>query len=146
MRSVTKSVLVMHTPAQMFELVDRVELYPQFLPWCGGTKVLAQTDEHKTARIDIDYHGVHAHFTTDNLNRPPDSIVITLKDGPFKHLHGEWRFRALGQDGCKVEFGLAYEFATSLLDKVIGPVFNHIASTFIEAFVRRADAVYGGAR
>ena len=145
MRSVTKSVLVMHTPAQMFELVDRVELYPQFLPWCGGTQVITQSADRKTARIDIDYHGVRAHFTTDNLNRPPESIVITLKDGPFRHLHGEWKFRALGQDGCKVEFALAYEFATSLLDKVIGPVFNHIANTFIEAFVRRADVVYGNA-
>jgi ribosome-associated toxin RatA of RatAB toxin-antitoxin module len=143
MRSVTKSVLVTYTPAQMFELVDRVELYPQFLPWCGGTQVIAQSADRKTARIDIDYHGVRAHFTTDNLNRPPESIVITLKDGPFRHLHGEWKFRALGQDGCKVEFALAYEFATSLLDKVIGPVFTHIANTFIEAFVRRADAVYG---
>lgn len=143
MRSVTTSVLVMYTPAQMFELVDRVELYPQFLPWCGGTQVITQSADRKTARIDIDYHGVRAHFTTDNLNQPPESIVITLKDGPFRHLHGEWKFRALGQDGCKVEFALAYEFATTLLDKVIGPVFNHIANTFIEAFVRRADAVYG---
>ena len=143
MRSVTKSVLVTYTPAQMFELVDRVELYPQFLPWCGGTHVIAEGADRKTARIDIDYHGVRAHFTTDNVNRPPESIVITLKDGPFRHLHGEWKFRALGQDGCKVEFALAYEFATSLLDKVIGPVFNHIANTFIEAFVRRADVVYG---
>ena len=143
MRSVTKSVLVTDTPAQMFELVDRVELYPQFLPWCGGTHVIADGADRKTARIDIDYHGVRAHFTTDNVNRPPESIVITLKDGPFRHLHGEWKFRALGQDGCKVEFALAYEFATSLLDKVIGPVFNHIANTFIEAFVRRADVVYG---
>ena len=143
MRSVTKSVLVTYTPAQMFELVDRVELYPQFLPWCGGTHVIAEGADRKTARIDIDYHGVRAHFTTDNVNRPPESIVITLKDGPFRHLHGEWKIRALGQDGCKVEFALAYEFATSLLDKVIGPVFNHIANTFIEAFVRRADVVYG---
>ena len=143
MRSVTKSVLVAYTPALMFDLVDRVELYPQFLPWCGGARVLEQSGDHKTARIDIDYHGVRAHFTTDNVNRPPESIVMTLKHGPFRHLHGEWKFRALGEDGCKVEFALAYEFATSLLDKVIGPVFNHIANTFIEAFVRRADAVYG---
>jgi ribosome-associated toxin RatA of RatAB toxin-antitoxin module len=143
MRRVTKSVLVPYSPAQMFELVDRVELYPEFLPWCGGARVLEQADERKTARIDIDYHGVRAHFTTDNINRPPESIVVTLRHGPFRHLHGEWRFRALGELGCKVEFELAYEFATSLLDKVIGPVFNHIATTFIEAFVKRADALYG---
>ena len=83
-----------------------------------------------------------AHFTTDTVNRPPDSIVITLNDGPFRHLHGEWRFHALGDLGCRVEFDLAYEFATTLLDKAIGPVFGHIADTLIDAFVRRADAVY----
>jgi ribosome-associated toxin RatA of RatAB toxin-antitoxin module len=143
MQRVTKSVLVPYTPAQMFELVDRFELYPEFLPWCGGARVLEQAGDRKTARIDIDYHGVRAHFTTDNVNRPPESIVITLKDGPFRHLHGEWRFRALGEHGCKVDFELAYEFATQLLDKVIGPVFGHIATTFIDAFVGRAEAVYG---
>ena len=142
MRHVNKSVLVPYAAAQMFELVDRVDLYPQFLPWCGGTRVLAQTGHRKTARIDIDYHGVRAHFTTDNVNDAPDSIVVTLKDGPFRHLHGEWRFAALGDIGCRIEFALAYEFATLLLDKAIGPVFGHIANTLIDAFVRRADAVY----
>lgn len=142
MRSVRKSVLVPYAAAQMFELVNRVELYPQFLPWCGGTQVLAQAHNRKTARIDIDYHGVRAHFTTDNVNHPPDSIIVTLNDGPFRHLHGEWRFRALGEHGCKVEFDLAYEFATNLLDRVIGPVFSHIANTFIDAFVKRAEQVY----
>jgi len=80
MQRVTKSVLVPFAATRMFELVDRVEEYPQFLPWCGGAKVLEQSGDRKTARIDIDYHGVRAHFTTDNVNRPPESIVITLKD------------------------------------------------------------------
>jgi ribosome-associated toxin RatA of RatAB toxin-antitoxin module len=142
MRCVRKSVLVPYAPAQMFELVDRVELYPEFLPWCGGASVLSRGDNRKTARIDIDYHGVRTSFTTDNSNQAPESIVVTLNDGPFRHLHGEWGFTALGEHGCKVEFELAYEFATSLLDKVIGPVFSHIANTFIDAFVRRAESVY----
>ena len=144
MRCVRKSVLVPYAAAQMFELVDRVELYPQFLPWCGGARILAAGENRKTARIDIDYHGVRAFFTTDNVNDPPATIVVTLKDGPFRHLHGEWRFNALGENGCKVEFELAYEFATPLLDKVIGPVFSHIANTFIDAFVKRAETVYPG--
>jgi ribosome-associated toxin RatA of RatAB toxin-antitoxin module len=143
MQRVKKSVLVPYAAAEMFELVDRVDLYPQFLPWCGGTQVLHTEDRGKTARIDIDYHGVRAHFTTDNVNDPPRSIVVTLKDGPFRHLHGEWQFRALGSRGCKIEFELAYEFATALLEKVVGPVFNHIAHSFIDAFVHRARAVYG---
>ena len=145
MLSVKKSVLVPFSAAAMFELVDRVELYPEFLPWCGGVVVLETHDGGKTARIDIDYHGVRAHFTTDNANTPPTMIVVTLNDGPFRHLHGEWRFRALAEEACKVEFELAYEFATHLLERAVGPVFAHIANTFIDAFVRRAEACYGEA-
>lgn len=143
MRLVKKSVLVPYAPVEMFELVDGVDAYPSFLPWCGGATVLASGARKKTARILIDYHGVRAQFTTDNVNDPPWSILITLKDGPFRHLHGEWRFRELRADACKVEFDLAYEFATALLDGAIGPVFNHIAGTFVDAFVRRAETVYG---
>ena len=144
MQSVRKSVLVAHSSAEMFELVDRIDLYPEFLPWCAGARVLETHAEGKTARIDIDYAGVRAHFTTDNRNRAGESIVVTLRDGPFRHLHGEWQFWALAPDGCKVALALAYEFATPLLERVVGPVFNHIANSFVEAFVRRADAVYPG--
>ena len=87
--------------------------YPEFLPWCGGAQVVTARPGGKTVRIDIDYHGVKAHFTTDNVNRAPESIVITLKDGPFRHLHGEWRFHALAPAACKVEFELAYEFSSA---------------------------------
>ena len=142
MRRVLKSVLVPYSAARMFELVDRVERYPEFLPWCGGAQVIATRPEGKTARIDIDYHGVKAHFTTDNVNRVPESIVVTLNDGPFRHLHGEWRFHALARDACKVEFELAHEFSTHILEAALGPIFSHIANTFIDAFVRRAEAVY----
>jgi ribosome-associated toxin RatA of RatAB toxin-antitoxin module len=96
----------------------------------------------QTARIDIDYHGIKLHFTTDNANHPPESIVITLKSGPFRRLHGEWRFVALGVSACRVEFELAWEFATDLLERAVGPVFGHIANTFIDAFVRRAESLY----
>ncbi len=145
MQRVKKSVLVPYSCAAMFELVDRVELYPEFLPWCGGTRVLEAREDGKTARIDIDYHHVKAHFTTENLNRPPESIVITLRHGPFRHLHGAWRFIALAPDACKVEFELAYEFASHVFGRIFGPVFGHIANTFIDAFVRRAETVYATA-
>ena len=140
MQRVKKSVLVPYAAAAMFDLVDRVEDYPGFLPWCGGARVLEAHDGGKTARLDIDYHGVRAHFTTENVNRRPDSIVVTLKDGPFRHLHGEWRFIALAPDACKIEFDLAYEFATPFLERIVGPVFSHIADSFIDAFVGRAEA------
>jgi ribosome-associated toxin RatA of RatAB toxin-antitoxin module len=142
MQRVKRSVLVPHAAEQMFALVDDVERYPQFLPWCAAAKVLERREGGKTARIDIDFHGVKAFFTTDNANFPPERIVITLNDGPFKHLHGEWRFRSLAEDACKVEFELAYEFATGLIETIVGPVFHHIASTFIDAFVRRAEQLY----
>ena len=143
MQSVKKSVLVPYSAAQMFALVDDVECYPEFLPWCGGARVLANRDGGKTARVDINYHGVHAHFTTDNVNRPPSSIEMALNDGPFRHLHGEWKFLALAPDACKVEFELAYQFSSNVLEKVVGPVFGHVANTFIDAFVRRAESRYG---
>ena len=145
MECVKKSVLVPHSASQMYELVDRVEDYPVFLPWCAGARVLATRPGGKTARLDIDFRGVRAHFTTDNTNTPGELIVVTLKDGPFRSLHGEWRFKALRDDACKVLFDLNYEFSSGLLDRVFGPVFNHIANTFIDAFVQRADAVYGPA-
>jgi ribosome-associated toxin RatA of RatAB toxin-antitoxin module len=138
MATVTKSVLVEHDARQMFDLVDRVEDYPGFLPWCGGTTVLERTPEALVSRIDIDFHGVRAHFTTANRNEPPDRIVIALRDGPFRRLDGTWSFRPLAPGACKVEFHLRYEFASSVLEKLIGPVFNHIASTFVDAFVKRA--------
>jgi len=140
---VKRSVLVPHAAAQMFALVDDVERYPEFLPWCAGATVLGHRGDGKTARIDIDYHGVRAHFTTDNANVPAERIVITLNDGPFRQLQGEWRFRTLAEDACKVEFELAYEFSTGLIEAIVGPVFNHIASTFIDAFVHRAEKLYG---
>jgi ribosome-associated toxin RatA of RatAB toxin-antitoxin module len=143
MLSVCKAVLVPYGAAAMFELVDRVELYPEFLPWCAGAAVLAAHDGGKTARLDIDYHGIRAHFTTDNANTPPERIVVTLNDGPFRHLHGEWRFRALAEAACKIEFELAYEFSSHLLERAVGPVFAHIANSFIDAFVRRAETRLG---
>jgi ribosome-associated toxin RatA of RatAB toxin-antitoxin module len=142
MASVRKSVLVPFPDAAMFALVDDVLRYPEFLPWCAGVQVLESHPGGRTARIDIDYHGVKAHFTTDNANRPPASIVVTLKDGPFRHLHGEWRFTALAASACRIELELAWEFKTHLLEGVVGPVFGHIANTFIDAFVRRAEALH----
>lgn len=146
MASVNKSVLVPYSAEQMFALVERIDDYPQFLPWCAGAAIVEQRPEGPLVRLDINYHGVHAHFTTANQNRPPEQIVITLRDGPFRHLDGNWRFRALTPAACKVELELHYQFTTHVLERLIGPVFNHIANTFIDAFVRRAEAVHGPAR
>jgi ribosome-associated toxin RatA of RatAB toxin-antitoxin module len=142
MQHVRKSVLVPYSAPAMYELVDNVERYPEFLPWCSGAHVLERHEGGKTARLDIDYHGVRAHFTTDNANSPPQSIVITLRDGPFRHLHGEWQFRPLDATACKIEFDLAYEFANHMLERLVGGVFSRIANTMIDAFVHRAEALH----
>ena len=143
MASVQKSVLVPYRAAQMFELVERFEDYPRFLPWCSGATILTRAKSETLARIDINYHGVRAHFTTANRSEPPGRIVIELRDGPFRQLDGTWRFLALAAAASKVELELHYQFATSVLERLIGPVFDHIAQTFVEAFVRRARDVYG---
>jgi ribosome-associated toxin RatA of RatAB toxin-antitoxin module len=143
MALVEKTVLIEQSAARMFALVDRCEDYPQFLPWCSQTKVKFR-DEHQTvATLHINYHSVKSSFTTQNDKVFPLSMKIHLVDGPFRHLEGAWVFKALAEDACKIDFQLHYEFSSKLFEKVIGPVFNHIASTFVDAFVRRAAQVYG---
>lgn len=142
MAEVKKQVLIEFTPAQMFALVDRCEDYPQFLPWCGGAEVSQRTDTLTVATLHISYHGIKAHFSTENTKLPPQEMHIRLKEGPFSHLDGCWRFIPLGETACKVEFNLHYQFSSKLLEKALGPVFNHIASTFVESFIKRAQQVY----
>ena len=142
MADVKKLVLIEFTPAQMFELVDRCEEYPQFLPWCSGAEVPVRTETLTVATLHISYHGIKANFTTENTKRAPLEMHISLKEGPFRHLDGCWRFTPLGETACKIDFNLHYEFSSKLLEKVLGPVFNHIASTFVDAFVKRAQQVY----
>jgi ribosome-associated toxin RatA of RatAB toxin-antitoxin module len=142
MAVVEKSVLLAYSAEQMFALVDNVEQYPKFLPWCGDTSVTVLNESTVRATIHINYHHVKQSFTTENVRVVPKSIDITLLDGPFKHLDGSWQFIALTPSACKIEFRLNYEFSNKLLEKVVGPVFHYIASTFVEAFIKRAEQVY----
>jgi ribosome-associated toxin RatA of RatAB toxin-antitoxin module len=142
MAQVEKTVLVMHSAKQMYALVDAVEDYPKFLPWCGGVDLLERTETITSATLHIHYHGLKQSFTTQNYKNFPHSMEINLKHGPFKHLEGDWHFIELRQDACKIEFRLNYEFANSFLEKLIAPVFNHIAATFVDGFVARADKIY----
>ena len=142
MHKVEKTVLVMHSAAQMYALVDAVEDYPKFLPWCGGVDLLARTESITSATLHINYHGIKQQFTTQNNKQFPHNMQINLKNGPFKHLDGDWRFIALRANACKIEFRLNYEFANGFLEKLISPVFSHIATTFVDGFVARADKIY----
>jgi len=123
----------------MFALVDQVEDYPVFLPWCGGTEVKRRDDLITVATIHIDYMGVKQSFTTENSKQAPTEMNLTLQDGPFSHLQGHWRFLALGDTACKIEFVLSYTFSSRMLETLLAPVFNHITNTFVDAFVNRAD-------
>ena len=143
MAEVNKSVLVVHSASRMFALVDAVEKYPEFLPWCGGTQVTFR-DAHLTrATIHISYRGIQQSFSTENAKSEPRSMHIKLVEGPFKTLEGGWRFTDLGASGCKVELSLRYEFASRVLEKLVGPVFNYIANSLVDAFVKRAYSIYG---
>lgn len=142
MAQVKKSVLVGYSAQQMFTLIDQVETYPEFLPWCGGTEVKWRDEATTLATIKIDYLGIKQSFTTENAKQVPHLIEMKLQDGPFEHLDGSWRLIELDVDACKIEFDLHYEFSSKMLEKVVGPVFSHIANSFVDAFVRRADKVY----
>ena len=123
----------------MYRMVTDIAAYPQFLPWCRATRIHEVRDDYVRATIEIDYRGVRQAFTTENINRPHDLIEMRLIDGPFKTLAGQWRFRELGPAASKVELDMAYEFASPLLGRLVGPVFNHIAGSLVDAFIRRAD-------
>ena len=142
MHKVEKTVLVLHSAEQMYALVDAVEDYPKFLPWCGGVDLLERTQTSTSATLHINYHGLKQSFTTQNSKQFPHSMQINLKNGPFKHLDGDWRFVELRADACKIEFRLNYQFANGFLEKIIAPVFSHIATTFVDGFVARADKIY----
>lgn len=148
MKHVRKSVLLWYSPREMYDLVTDVQAYPQFLPWCSQAEVVATHDDGVTARLSLAYMGVHHAFTTRNVHAAGQSVGVRLVDGPFSKLEGHWHFHPLGRPGsdqtaCKIEFDLAYAFASVALEAVVSPVFDRVANTLVDSFVRRAETVYG---
>jgi ribosome-associated toxin RatA of RatAB toxin-antitoxin module len=143
MAVVHKTVFLGYSAEQMFDLVAKVEDYPKFLPWCGGVKVLEQSEDKLVACLGINFHGVRQSFTTANVNQRPTQMTMKLVDGPFKVMDGVWTFKALRADACKVEFDLHYEFSSMILEQLIGPVFGMIANSMVDSFCKRAETVYG---
>ena len=137
---VDRSALVTHPAATLYGLVADIESYPAFLPWCSGADIVSREPGRTVATLHVNYHGVRQNFTTENLESPPDRIDIRLVSGPFRHLQGHWSFVPLGADASKVSLKLEYQLSNGLLDRMIGPVFGHMANTFVDAFVRRAEA------
>jgi len=143
MHKVQRSVLVPYSAAQMFDLVADVEKYPEFMPWCGGAEVQARSEHGMQASILISFAGLKQRFTTRNTHDYPERIDLELVDGPFSMLAGHWQFQALAEDACKVLFTMEYAFSNRALEMVVGPVFNRIATSFIDSFTKRAQALYG---
>ena len=148
MKRVKKSVLLWYSPQEMYDLVTAVEDYPRFLPWCAEAEVLERADEGMTARLTMQYAGLRHAFTTRNEHDPGSAVMVRLVDGPFSQLDGTWLFLPLGRPGseasaCKIEFDMRYAFSGGALDAVLGPVFDRIADTLVDSFVRRAEQVYG---
>lgn len=144
-KSVSKSVLIWYSPQEMYDLVVDVGLYPQFLPWCEYASVVDANASGMTAEIGISFGGIRQSFSTRNRHTVARQVAVTLVSGPFSKLDGEWNFIALGdgtQRACRVELSLRYGFDNATLARVVGPVFDKIAASLVDAFVKRAEQVY----
>ena len=146
MKTVHKSVLIWYSAEEMFALVTDVARYPEFLPWCDHASVLVRDAAGMKAEVGISFGGIRQSFTTRNDHVAGRKVSMRLVDGPFSNLDGEWRFNPVGDAGqraCKVELDLNYGFKNAALAAVVGPVFDRIAGTLVDAFVKRAEQVYG---
>lgn len=145
MASIERSALVSFSCQQMFDLVNDIEAYPQFVPGCVSATILEQSDDHKVAKLDISKAGIGKSFTTRNTLHAPERIDMQLVDGPFKRLSGGWQFQPLSENACKIVFKLDFEFSNRLLSMAFGRIFHEITSRMVDAFAKRAQQVYGDA-
>jgi len=146
MKSVHKTVLLWHSASEMFALVADVPRYPEFMPWCSEGVVLESDGGSVVARLGMAFGGIKKSFTTRNTHDDQRSIRLELVDGPFSQLDGHWEFIPLGgpgQKACKIIFTLNYAFSNRALEALVGPVFDKIAGSLVDAFVKRADQIYG---
>lgn len=142
MPQINRSALVPYSAEQMYQLVNDVNAYPDFLPGCVGSRVLDASEEQMTAAVDVAKAGISKTFTTRNTLTRNQSILMNLVDGPFKNLMGIWRFTPLGEDACRIEFHLDFEFTNKLIELAFGRIFKELASNMVQAFTLRAKDVY----
>lgn len=142
MKRISRSAIVEHSAQKMFGLVDDIESYPRFLPWCTAARVEERTPAGVRATLTVGMKGLRQSFTTQNENRPVEAIDLRLVKGPFRRFAAGWRFKPLSDEACSIEFSLEYEMAGAL-SRILEPVFDHIADTMVEAFTRRAAELYG---
>jgi ribosome-associated toxin RatA of RatAB toxin-antitoxin module len=144
-KTITRSAIVPHSAEAMYALVEDIECYPRFLPWCSEAIVHERHPGETRATLAVSLSGLRQSFTTRNENQPGEAIDMRLERGPFRAFFGAWRFRPLSTHSCEIEFTLEYEMASRPLGKLLEPLFDRIANTMVDAFTRRADEVHGGA-
>jgi ribosome-associated toxin RatA of RatAB toxin-antitoxin module len=140
---VEKSALVPFSAQRMFDLVADVGDYQNFLPWCSDSQLVSRSENELCGRIEVSRLGITQSFTTCNSLDPPGHMGISLQEGPFRKLHGDWRFVALDEEACKVMLVMEFEFSGRLIDAAFGKVFHQVANSLVESFVKRAREVYG---
>ncbi len=141
---VSREALLPYSAQQMYDIVNDVQAYPEFLPWCSGAAVLESLPERMTAQVDVEMGGLRQSFTTRNTLHVGAEIRLELVDGPFSRLQGRWRFSNLGDTGCKVSLELSFSFGSRLIASTFGKVFGVAANQMVDAFRTRAQALYGG--
>ena len=142
MRKVQRSALVRHSASEMFSLVDDVQLYPQFLPWCASATVHSRLENVLEATLELRRGDLSKTFRTRNTSSAQELIEMQLVDGPFSYLEGRWTFKQLGGSGSKVALDLEFEFSNSAVDMLFGPFFEDICNSLVDAFTQRADSVF----
>lgn len=143
MKRVARSAIVERSAAQLYALVDDIEAYPSFLPWCLAAQVQERTAHSARATLTVGVAGLRQSFTTQNENRPGESIDMRLVEGPFRRFSAAWRFSALSPQACRIDFSLEYEFSSRALARMLEPLFDRIADTMVDAFARRAAQLHG---
>lgn len=144
MKEIARSAIVEHSAARMYALVEDIEAYPVFLPWCAAAVVHERRPGATKATLTVSAGRVRQSFTTQNENRPGEAIAMRLVEGPFRRFAGQWRFVPLAPHACRIEFSLRYEFSSRALARLLAPLFERMADTMVEAFVRRAAQIHEG--
>ncbi|WP_019555950.1 type II toxin-antitoxin system RatA family toxin [Thiomicrorhabdus arctica] len=142
MKKISRTALLPYSAKQMYDIVNNIADYPNFLPWCGDSEVVSETDLEMIASVTIAKAGIRQTFKTRNHLVPNERIEMHLVEGPFKSLKGEWSFKVLDVDACKIKFEVEFEVSNGLFNVAIGPIFEHIASTLVDSFCERAKQIY----
>lgn len=143
MKRIARSAIVEHAAAAVYAIVEDIESYPDFLPWCYAARVHERRAGRTVATLTVGMRALRQSFTTENTNLAGESIDLHLVKGPFKRFAATWHFTPLGEHAAKIEYSMEYEFSSRALGKALEPLFAKIADTMVSAFSRRADQLYG---